>query len=247
MSLEQWSYLATTLAGVATLILVGFNAFQVWMLRQQVKSGTDAATAAEQSVAVTQEAVREATRARIDEQAPRVVCLLEAPQWPPLIDSQRSHMPYGNELRLLNPRSVERSVPADSSKEFIFPESANWFLWFITRGILINEGRSTARVRLNGEGQFIEGETSLVPEKNVPYPPVAGTSIGAEYLFREHLLRPGEVALFEWGGGSTMKDWAERREQPKPVEVSTTVQVFDSTTQGIQDVIKLELRACLRS
>jgi hypothetical protein len=53
-------------------------------------------------------AVVEASRTRADEQAPRVIALLEAPNWPPNVDKSRSSMPQAKELRLLDPMSKPR-------------------------------------------------------------------------------------------------------------------------------------------
>jgi len=89
----------------------------------------------------------------------------------------------------------------------------------ITRGVLINEGRSTARVRLDGEARFIEGESPLMPGANILSPPTVGTFGGPDYLALEHILRPGEVALFEWASGHQLKAWAETYDQGKTPEM----------------------------
>jgi hypothetical protein len=98
---------------------------------------TDAATAA----------VVEASRTRADEQAPRVVALLEAPNWPPNVDRTRSRMPNANETRLLDPMSKHSSSDTPG-QEFYFNQDENQLLWLLTRGVLVNDGHGTARVRL---------------------------------------------------------------------------------------------------
>ena len=72
------------------------------------RRSADAATAA----------VIEAARARADEQAPRVLALLEAPAWPPNVDRTRTGMPGANELRLLDPMSKHASSD-DPNQEFL--------------------------------------------------------------------------------------------------------------------------------
>ncbi|MDG6101380.1 hypothetical protein Daura_40050 [Dactylosporangium aurantiacum] len=195
-------------------------------LQQQVELGTAQSKAADEQVALAQEvlkaataAVREAARARTDERAPLVVALFEAPKWPPLIDATRDRMPYGNELPLLDHRSVAQAEAASPARLFPRNEERTRLLWFQTRGVLINEGATTARVRLADEAQFVEATTAK----------------------RERLLRPGEVALFEWGAGHTIAEWAVARERPDPPNplgaCFLTITVFDSFEHGIFDHI----------
>jgi hypothetical protein len=127
--------------------------------------------------------------------------------------------------------------------DYIFPEQEQWFMWFITRGMLINEGRSTARVRLDGEARFIDGESELAPGEKILCPPSVGSWHGPSYISREHLLRPGEKALFEWAIGHQLKAWADKHDQGAPPECSFVVAVFDSTEHGVIDRIKVELGA----
>ncbi|MBQ1012912.1 hypothetical protein KBX53_18515 [Micromonospora sp. M51] len=212
-------------------------------MQRQVEVGIAQAKAAERQVDLAQEAakgagaaVREASRARADERAPRVVALMEAPQWPPRVDSARTGMPYANELRLLDHRSIGQSSVASSSRPYVFHGQRNWFMWFRTRGVLINEGSATARVRLDGEAEFIEGTTPLAGEATISRPPQVGTPDRQEYL-----LRPGESALFEWASGHTLGEWAEAYENPNPPNPHGacffTITVFDSFEHGVIDHI----------
>ncbi|WP_238009524.1 hypothetical protein KZZ52_27010 [Dactylosporangium sp. AC04546] len=195
-------------------------------LQKQIEINAAQAKTADEQVALAQEvlkvataAVREAARARTDERAPLVVALLEAPQWPPLIDATRDRMPYGSELRLLDHRSMAQAEAASPARLFARNGERNGLLWFQTRGVLINEGPTTARVRLDDEAQFVEATAAR----------------------RERLLRPGEVAPFEWGAGHTVAEWADAREKPEPPNplgaCFLTITVFDSFEQGIFDHI----------
>ena len=70
----------TFVAAIATLALVYFSLRNLRALRRQVEIGQDAATAARESANSAEDAVRESARMRADEQAPRVLALMEAPQ-----------------------------------------------------------------------------------------------------------------------------------------------------------------------
>ncbi|MET7424330.1 hypothetical protein [Dactylosporangium sp. NPDC005555] len=192
---------------------------QVELNAAQAKSVDEQVVLAQEMLKATTAAVREAARARTDERAPLVVALFETPQWPPLIDATRDRMPYGNELRLLDHRSVEQAEAASPGRLFARGAERNRLMWFQTRGVLINEGATTARVRLDEEAQFVEATAAK----------------------RERLLRPGEVALFEWGAGHTIAEWAVAREKPDPPNplgaCFLTITVFDSFEHGIFDHI----------
>ncbi len=73
--------------------------------------------------------------------------------------------------------------------------------------------------------------------------PSVGAFHGPSYIAREHLLRPGEKALFEWADGHQLKEWADKHDQGTPPDCSLTVVVFDSTEHGVLDRIKVELGA----
>lgn len=237
LTLAEWIQIISAIGAVAAAIAAASAARsgrgaartaakQLPELQKQVEINAAQAKAADEQVVLAQEmlkaataAVREAARARTDERAPLVVALLEAPKWPPLIDAKRDRMPYGNELRLLDHGSVAQAEAASPTRVFARNGERNGLMWFQTRGVLINEGATTARVRLDDDAQFVEATTAK----------------------RERLLRPGEVALFEWGAGHTIAEWADAREKPDPPNplgaCFLTITVFDSFEQGIFDHI----------
>ena len=195
-------------------------------LQKQIEISAAQSRAADEQVVLAQEvlkaataAVREAARARTDERAPLVIALFEAPQWPPVIDATRDRMPYGDGPRLLDQHSVARAEPASPARLFARNGERTQLMWFRTRGVLINEGATTARVRLDDEAQFVETTAAR----------------------KERLLRPGEVAPFEWAAGHTIAEWAVAREQPDPPNplgaCFLTITVFDSFEYGIFDHI----------
>jgi hypothetical protein len=109
------------------------------------------------------------------------------------------------------------------------------------RGVLTNEGAGTARVRLDGEAQFVEGKTTLLPDHgDIAVPPAVGTKNRQEYL-----LRPGESAVFEWGYGHTLGEWADAQAHPNPPNSNgacfLTIAVFDSFEHGVIDHIFIEM------
>ncbi len=240
LTLAQWAYLATAISALTAVIFVIFGVYQLIKLRTQVILTSDSVDAAKRAADAAQEAARETARVRIDEQAPRVLVVMEHAQWPPRISRNRTRMPQANEVRMFDTQSLHGAAEA-GTYDFIFPEQEQWLLWFIIHGVLINEGHSTARVRLDGEAHFIEGESTLVPGVKIPCPPIVGSPQGAGYIAREHLLRPGEAALFEWAEGYQLKDWAARHDEPDLPHNNLQVTVFDSTEYGVLDRIRVEL------
>ncbi|WP_433605209.1 hypothetical protein ACQP2P_26720 [Dactylosporangium sp. CA-139114] len=237
MTAAEWIQIVSAVGAVAAAVAAASAARsgraaartaakQLPELQQQVEINAAQAKAAEEQVGLAQEMLKastamvaEAARARTDERAPLVVALLEVPKWPPLIDATRDRMPYEGELRLLDHRCLAQSEAASPAQIFARNGERKGLLWFQTRGVLINEGATTARVRLDDDAQFVE-ETAAR---------------------RERLLRPGEVAQFEWGAGHTIAEWAEAREKPDPPNplgaCFMTITVFDSFEHGIFDHI----------
>jgi hypothetical protein len=62
---------------------------------------------------------------------------------------------------------------------------------------------------------------------------------------KEYLLQPGETALFEWGSGHPVKDWADAYNNPNGPDRKgrcfLTVTVFDFQENGIIDHIYIEV------
>ena len=130
--------------------------------------------------------------------------------------------------------------PTTRTRSFYFDQDKDQFLWLLTRGLLINEGTGTARVRLDGEAQFIDGTSPFTGDRQIETPPAVGTP-----QHREYLLRPGEVALFEWGYGHRLADWADAYDYPNRPDPSgrcfLTVTILDFQDNGVVDHIYIEL------
>ncbi|MEU0115521.1 hypothetical protein ABZ137_17780 [Streptomyces bobili] len=242
MTLQDAVDLSTTFAAIATCVLVGFGIYQLRALKRQLEMGQQATDAAVHAAEAARRAVQETMRARIDGQVARVVVLSEDPTWPPLRNPLLADMPNASEPRLFDLSTLHGS-PEVGSDDLIFPEDSHQLMWFVVRGIITNEGPSTARIRLDGEGRFIEGESSLLPGISIACPPLAGGWRGnPSYLFREHILRPGQTALFEWAAGNSTSEWAEKHDAGVPAGGSVTLTVFDSAAHGVVDTVKVELQ-----
>jgi hypothetical protein len=231
-ALQVTSDIATALVAIANLVLVFFALRNLQALKDQIRVGQDAATAAKESADAAAETVREATRTRVDDQAPRVVVLMETPTWPPYVDRQRHAMPGGGERTLYE--TIGQSEVA-GSQPYFFDAHKSWLMWFCTRGVLINEGNGTARVRLDGSARFIAGESEIFgADRPIPVPP----KIGSE-PFPEYVLRPGDAALFEWGDGHTLGDWADAYVDAHPPNPRgacfLVVTVMDWLSSGVID------------
>ncbi len=227
---------------------------QTLLTERAVAAAEHGTTAAATSAEAAQESVKEAARARSDTQAPSVVAFLEPIAWPPLLDINRQRMPQANDLRLLDTLSIQRSRQVQESEEFVFDQDAGAFLWFRMRGLLVNEGRSSARVRLDGEAQFIEENspfeqrpTAIAASRSTRPPRLpaqVGTYVPKSGLSAEYVLRPGQEAVLEWASGHTLKEWSEAYEQPNPPNpkgrLFFSVTVFDYFGGGVTDWIFIE-------
>ncbi|MFE7581083.1 hypothetical protein ACFU5Y_05885 [Streptomyces gardneri] len=241
MNLQDAADFGTTLAAIATIALVGFGLIQLRALKRQVESAQQSSDAAVSAAAAAHLAVREAARARVDEQVARVVVLSERPLWPPFITP---HLTDGEQNRLFDSMAYHASAQV-GREEFVFPERADQLMWFEVRSVVTNEGRSTARIRIVGDGEFIADDSPLLPDGQVEVPPVASEwRSDRSYLFREHVLRPGQSALFRWAAGSTVAGWTvDAADDGGVPRAGVSLEVFDSAAHGVIDTVKLEVRA----
>lgn len=252
ITLATWSSIVT---GLATLVLAiaaicqsRATGKQIDLGERQAKVAEDQANVAKEQLKISLESTktaakvhRESVRGRVDQEAPQVVALLESVQ-PPLFDIQRSGAPQATELPLLDSESLERAIPA-VGHQFVFDRDRSTFLWFYGRGLLVNEGRSSARVRLTGaQGgtQFVEGTSELAGGEPVGLPQMDGGPSSFS------ILPPGGRALFEWSGGHTVGEWADAVEHqgvPAPTgSIWFWVEVFDMRSMGVIDTLMMHFR-----
>lgn len=251
MPIDGWALFVTALGTVGTLILAitalaqgkrirGQDALihkQAERLERQIALGNRQAASAEASADAAKVLHREAMRSRVDQGAPEVAMFLEHP-FPPLIDRHRSGMPQGGQVKLLDPESLERSRPA-AGESFIFDAHRSNFLWFRGRGLLVNEGRTSARVRLSQEGRFVEGSTELSSGELVQLPVME--DMGGHPTA---IMAPGSRALFEWAHGLTLGDWAQAQENrnSKTGSLWFWITVFDTREAGVVDTQLVHFR-----
>lgn len=231
---------------------------QTWISQRSVEAAEAGTKAALHTAGAARAAVVESARSRSDARAPSVVALLEPVRWPPLWDRSRHGIPDANELRLLDSMSIHRSVELDGSEEFLFEQDAETFLWFRMRGLLVNEGRTSARVRLDGEARFLEehspfqsefamGTVQAQPPASPRLPAQVGTYVPESGLSAEYVLRPDEEAVFEWAAGHTLREWADAHADPAPNgrpndngRMFFSITVFDYAASGVTEWIFVE-------
>ncbi|MFD9540824.1 hypothetical protein [Streptomyces sp. NPDC060022] len=241
MNLQDAADLSTALAAIATFVLVGFGLVQLRALQRQVDIGQQSSEAAVSAAEAAHRAVQEAARARVDEQVARVVVLSQRPQWPPLTNP---HLGREGQFQLFDSMTLHGSPEVSHREEFVFPESADHLMWFVVHSIVTNEGRSTARIRIAGDGEFYEGESPLLPGETIPCPPLASQwRSDRSYLYREHVLRPGQTALFRWAASKTVADWTVAHSEEGPPRAGVNLEVFDSAAHGVVDTVRMEVRA----
>lgn len=84
--------------------------------------------------------------------------------------------------------------------------------------------------------------TTVGSDRFIPIPPKLGADLSPEYL-----LRPDDVALFEWGYGHTLGEWADAQENPRPANPNgacfLTVTVTDWLSSGVVDHYYVLLQA----
>jgi len=104
--------IGTIASALGSLAVAGLARGQLTTLRTQVSDaarGVEAAQtsadAAQVAATAAQAAALDSSKARADDDAPRVIALMEEPKWSPLLDSQRSAMPNATQERLLSDES----------------------------------------------------------------------------------------------------------------------------------------------
>lgn len=204
---EHWSYLAT-------IVGVLVNGAFLYFLIKQVKQGQAAQKAAERSADAANNSVKEALYARIDQQAPRVIALLDTPT----IGGVQS----------------ESGIAWEAEQEAVLPRDKEKRLYVGITGTLVNEGKGTARVHLNGAAKWILGED----DEPLLMGPVTPSQ-------DDHILRPGEQVRFLWSEAHSLDDWTDAFTNPSPANPRGAcfmeAIVTDYFEEGVVDHIFLEM------
>lgn len=208
-SWEDWSDLGTIVGATANAAFLIALIFQIRQGRKTVEESGRSAHAA-------QRAAKEAMRGRIDEQAPRIIALLEKPVFHGLRD--------------------ERGFVTDLNQEFVMPRMKDVRLLSIVKGRLVNEGKGSARVRLDGNGARFLTRAEVEDDPFM----FEITSTG-----EERILRPGESIPFAWSDGHSLEDWVDAYNNPSPPNPRgasfLVVTIRDYLEDGVLDHIPLEM------
>lgn len=213
--------IGTASAAIISALVLAIAVYQLRLLRRQVSDAADGVEAARRSAAEAVKATVESSKARADASAPRLVVRVDQPSWPPLVDRNRTGMPYTNELRLLDSQSLHQGVPAETGTSFLFDRDRHALLWFHMAGVLENEGEGSAFVRLDGEARF------------------GGHAHGEQVL-----IRPSQSLTFEWGTGLTLGDWADQHSNYQAGRTALIVTATDFQEHGVIDHVYVELGGC---
>jgi len=125
----------------------------------------------------------------------------------------------------------------------VLSRHANQLLWIPVRGVILNEGASTAVITLKGETVVVSDESVLFPgEKPIAQPPELGTS----FVRPQHLLGPGQKMLFAWGAGHLVEDWvAGYKDEDGHAICELVIEAEDISQARIVDEVRVQLAATL--
>lgn len=207
---------------------------QISAAEKQADTAAASAQSADVSAGAAVAAQGESVRLRVDQSAPRVVAFFERPDGPYMRTK-----PQGGLLHkasgLLDSESIEQSTK-EAGRELAFPDNANDLIWYRGIGVVVNEGTSSAAVRIDTESRFVEGKNPL-DGRDLKLPYMAGDEISPEAI-----LPPSGAALFEWAQGHTAREWANAVSHPEPPNpygsVWITITVFDAQRSAVIDTLE---------
>ncbi|GGT10936.1 hypothetical protein ACFFV7_03940 [Nonomuraea spiralis] len=164
---------------------------QVQAAEKQVLQAYEAARESNRSGLANEIAVLDAARTRIDANAPNLIIGIETIKGPHWISYQ---------IFLKDADRASKSItPPTDIKDGGIQGLDN--LEFLVRGVIRNDSPSSIQVRPEGM-RLAEGESKLHPE-HIDLP--MALNLGRA----PYLLLPGQVALFEWQAGTSIKEWCE--------------------------------------
>lgn len=200
--------------GLGSILAVAVNGAFLYFLIKQVRQGQESSKSAKRAADAAQRSVKESLYARIDQQAPRVIAILDTPT----IGGVQS----------------ENELAWKADYEAVLPKDKDKRMYVGVTGTLINEGKGTARVHLNGYTDWIIDEDD---EPLLMGPLPAKQS--------QHILRPGEQVRFHWTDSHTIEEWADSFTNPSPPNPRGAcfmeIIVHDYFEEGVIDHIFLEM------
>jgi hypothetical protein len=220
-------------AAISALLLFVVTAWQVTILRSQVKQGQDAVAEAAKAAIAAERAVTEATRARIDARASHVVAFISKPHWPPYLNNNRAADQWGR----LFPLDPIKHEPMKPETPFWFPSSSEKYLWFDNEITLKNEGLTTAQVEISdGDVQLSDSIrlSDFVSQDDVQ-------RIGGSPGSNRYALPPGQTMRLDWRTGRTLQEWKLAYDEPDPPNplgaCLAGITVVDEDHEGVVDSI----------
>lgn len=207
---------------------------QITAAEKQADTAAASAESADVSANAAVAAHKESVRLRVDQSAPRVVAYFNRPDGP----YSRTRIQDGllrKENGLLSSEPIDQATEA-VGRVLAFPDNANDRIWYKGTGVVVNEGVSSASVRIDTESNFIEGRNPL-DGRDLRLPYMAGDGNSPEAI-----LPPGGAALFEWAEGHTAREWINAIEHPEPANpygsVWIVITVFDAQRSAVIDTLE---------
>jgi hypothetical protein len=171
-------------AFVATIIGVIINGLFLWYLIKQVKQGEATLREAKKASDAATESIREAYETRIDERSARIIASINI-----------------SDLLFMKKDNTSQSWGYEA-EEYIYklPDDEQDRLCFSITGLVLNEGKSTTRLRAQGNVRFIHDDESddLVHLK---------WSENFGDLDEHKVLAPGQSVRFLWCDSHSTTEW----------------------------------------
>lgn len=200
--LRHESYLASFLISILALAVGVWSACQAKRsavaAEDQTSEAARSAREAARSADAAELALLDSARSRIESRVPRFVIGVEDVHWPPMLRTFRHGVHKADDTL---PTAYPKTAPSDQQSRLTLPENRIDDLYFSVRGVVINDDPRSVQMRPNGP-IFVRGESELAPGViDIPrrFHPNDG----------DYLLRPGEVALFEWRASRTVTQWIQ--------------------------------------
>lgn len=161
---------------------------QVELSRSQVADSAESANQAKESAEMSRLGILEAARQRIHEQSPKPLIVIDRTACRPVFG--------GDPVNFPDVRTAEPALDPMDFWECRFRD-----VYYPIRGTLVNEGSESFRVAL--QGVTFTSASSKLCANDVAMPPIANP------FNSMYLLRPGEMAVFDWWAGGTLDNWVD--------------------------------------
>jgi hypothetical protein len=212
---QRGVYIATVIA-LGTLAVI---AWQSWETRR-------AAQAAEQGSASTRDALAEAEKGRLDQQATATWVMIQREPWPPREPSLHGGFP--NEF-------VDRP-------EFALPGAAGTLVLLQADGSIRNEGTRTVLATFSGSFRFRDP----IVTRAVAAPELEWSALQSSGVTNRFPLAPGASVHFRIEDSLTVEQWAANGTaadlgEDGPNHIAAQIILDDGLDNGVSDIWTIEL------